>query len=134
MITGAGVRLAYVVVALEGTVEREKVTWSKKDGLKTKTVAEPAGFMVYFPRGHALRLRDKAALARYGLDKRPPIINLQGLNDPNSPLGKMLMSQDEEIRHSGYIDLEKAVINLATAKSGPMLMPEQVQQAQQVAA
>ena len=29
------------------------------------------------------------------VDGPAPIINLQGLNDPNSPIGRMLMSQDE---------------------------------------
>ena len=47
-----GARLAYVVVDLHqsvGTVKRPVTTWTKKDGLKTKMVEEPAGYLVYFP-------------------------------------------------------------------------------------
>lgn len=121
-----GARLSFVVVALEGTVKRPVVTWTKKDGLKTKLVDKPAGFMVYFPRGHALRLEDEAALAKYGLNRKPQIINMQGLNDPNSPIGKLMMDQDAEVRQGAYVDLEQMVIRLATAKTGPVLMTEQV--------
>jgi len=74
-----GARLAYVVVDLHqsvGTVKRPVTTWTKKDGLKTKMVEEPAGYLVYFPRGHVIRCKDKETLRQYGLDGMPPIINL----------------------------------------------------------
>ena len=57
----------------------------------------------------------------------PPIINLQGLNDPNSPIGRMLMSQNEDARRGAMESMEKQVIRLATAKTGPVLMPEQIE-------
>ena len=126
-----GARLAYVVVDLSetvGSVKREVVTWTRKDGLKKKMVEEPAGYLVYFPRGHVIRLRDKEALRQYGLDGRPPIVNLQGLNDPNSPIGRMLLGQEENARRGAMETLEKQVIRLATAKTGPVLMPEQIEQ------
>ena len=126
-----GARLAYVVVDLSetvGTVKRETITWTKREGLKRKTVEEPAGYLVYFPRGHVIRLRDKEALRHYGLDGRPPIVNLQGLNDPNSPIGRMLLGQEENARRGAMETLEKQVIKLATAKTGPVLMPEQIEQ------
>jgi hypothetical protein len=125
-----GARLAYVVVDLSetvGTVKRPVTTWTKKDGLKTKMVEEPAGYLVYFPRGHVIRLKDKEALRLYGLDRQPPIVNLQGLNDPNSPIGRLLMSQDEGTRRGAMETMEKQVIRLATAKTGPVLMPEQLE-------
>jgi hypothetical protein len=125
-----GARLAYVVVDLSqtvGTVKREVTTWTKKDGLKKKKVDEPAGYLVYFPRGHVIRLKDKEALRHYGLDGQPPIVNLQGLNDPNSPIGRMLLSQDESTRRGAMETMEKQVIRLATAKTGPVLMPEQLE-------
>lgn len=126
-----GARLAYVVVDLAetvGTVKREVVTWTKRDGLKKKMVEQPAGYLVYFPRGHVVRLADKEALRHYGLDGRPPIVNLQGLNDPNSPIGRMLLGQEEDARRGAMDTLEKQVIRLATAKTGPVLMPEQLEQ------
>jgi hypothetical protein len=125
-----GARLAYVVVNLTdtiGTVKRPHTTWTKKDGLKTKMVEEPAGYLVYFPRGHVIRFKDKEALRHYGLDGQPPIVNLQGLNDPNSPIGRLLMSQDEGARRGAMESLEKQVMRLATAKTGPVLMPEQLE-------
>lgn len=131
-----GARLAYVVVDLNetvGTVKREVITWTKKDGLKRKTVEEPAGYMVYFPRGHVVRLRNKEELRHYRVDGPAPIINLQGLNDPNSPIGRMLMSQDEGTRRGAMESMEKAVIRLATAKTGPVLMPEQLEPEAEVA-
>ena len=125
-----GARLAYVVVDLHqsvGTVKRPVTTWTKKDGLKTKMVEEPAGYLVYFPRGHVIRCKDKETLRQYGLDGMPPIINLQGLNDPNSPIGRMLMSPNEDARRGAMESMEKQVIRLATAKTGPVLMPEQIE-------
>jgi hypothetical protein len=131
-----GARLAYVVVDLSetvGTVKRPVTTWTKKDGLKTKMVEEPAGYLVYFPRGHVIRLKDKEALRLYGLDRQPPIVNLQGLNDPNSPIGRLLMSQDEGTRRGAMETMEKQVIRLATAKTGPVLMPEQLESDEEAA-
>jgi len=125
-----GARLAYVVVDLSetiGTVKRPVTTWTRKDGLKTKVVEEPAGYLVYFPRGHVIRLKSKEELRHYGLDGQPPIVNLQGLNDPNSPIGRMLLSQDEATRRGAMDSMEKQVIKLATAKTGPVLMPEQLE-------
>lgn len=125
-----GARLAYVVVDLHesvGTVKRPVTTWTKKDGLKTKMVEEPAGYLVYFPRGHVIRFRTKEELRQYGLDGQPPIVNLQGLNDPNSPIGRLLLSQDEGARRGAMETMEKQVIRLATAKTGPVLMPEQLE-------
>jgi hypothetical protein len=131
-----GARLAYVVVDLNetiGTVKREVTTWTKSGGLKRKMVEEPAGYMVYFPRGHGVRLRNKEELRQYKVDGPAPIINLQGLNDPNSPIGRMLMSQDENTRRGAMESMEKAVIRLATAKTGPVLMPEQLEPEAEVA-
>jgi hypothetical protein len=125
-----GARLAFVVVDLAetiGTVKRQVMTWTKKDGLKSKMAEEPAGYLVYFPRGHVIRLKSKEELRHYGLDGQPPIVNLQGLNDPNSPIGRLLLSQDEGARRGAMESMEKAVIRLATAKTGPVLMPEQLE-------
>lgn len=113
-----GTRLSFVVVPQEGKVSRLVHTWHEKKGIQTKAVEEPAGFLVYFPKGHVLRFRDKAQLRHYGLDRQPTIINMEGLTDPNSPLGKMMTSQDLETRRQGYVDLEAQVIALATAHSG----------------
>jgi hypothetical protein len=117
MISGIlnGSRLAFVVVKQEGEVKREKHFWTK-DGIKKKLVEEDAGYLVYFPRGHAIRLRSTAMLRHYRLHKKPQIIQLDGLNDPNSPLGRMFLSQDPQLRMASYHELEQMVINLAEAR------------------
>jgi hypothetical protein len=110
-----GSRLAYVVVKQEGEVKREVHFWSK-DGIKKKLVSEDAGYLVYFPRGHAIRIRSLAMLKHYRLHREPQIIQLDGLNDPNSPLGKMFMSQDPQLRMASYRELEQMVIDLAETR------------------
>ena len=110
-----GSRLAYVVVKQEGSVKREKHYWTK-DGIRKKLVDEDAGYLVYFPRGHAIRVKSLAMLRHYQLHKEPKIIELNGLNDPNSPLGKMFLSQDPHLRMASYRELEQMVINLAEAR------------------
>lgn len=110
-----GSRLAYVVVKQEGSVKREKHYWSK-DGIKKKLVDEDAGYLVYFPRGHAIRIRSLAMLRHYNLHREPKIIQLEGLNDPNSPLGKMFLSQDPMLRQASYKQLEQMVIDLAQSR------------------
>jgi len=106
-----GSRLAYVVVKQDGVVQREVHYWSK-DGIKKKLMDEDAGYLVYFPRGHCIRLRSMAQLKHYKLHKEPQIIQLEGLNDPNSPLGKMFLSQDPGLRAASYHQLEQMVIDL----------------------
>ncbi len=133
-----GARLAFVVRELQGTVRREKyvmklVKKANPNGktrdqyeMKSEMVEEPAGFMVYFPRGHVVRVPTRKLLEHYGLHLKPRIINMEGLADPNSPLGKLMTAQDEQARAGAMIDMERLVIQMACAKTGPMLMPEQV--------
>jgi hypothetical protein len=140
MMTGA--RLAYVVRPIEGEVSRDKyIIEARKSGrdkqgnptytheMKKITKKEPAGFMVYFPRGHALRLRSVEDLKQYNLDQPPQVVNLDGIHDRNSPAGQLMHAQTDEARRGAFTSLENQVIALATAKSGPVLMPEQTQRA-----
>jgi hypothetical protein len=131
-----GARLAFVVRELHGTVKREKcrLVLSKKGGgkqrdqfeWKKEMVDEPAGYMVYFPRGHVVRVPTRQLLEHYNLHLKPRIINLDGLTDPNSPLGRVMMAQDNSARAGAMTDMETLVIQMACAKTGPQLMPEQV--------
>lgn len=131
-----GARLSYVVRELQGTVKREKVrlVLAKKGGGKSRDqfewkremTDEPAGYMVYFPRGHVMRVPTKQILEHYNLHMKPRIINLEGLTDPNSPLGRVMLAQDNDARAGAMIDMETMVIQMACAKTGPQLMPEQI--------
>lgn len=129
-----GTRLAFVVVPLKGTVKRMKRIMVPKqhghypNGDKRrvhhsidKPVEVEAGFMVYFPRGHALRLTAEQ-LKRYRLNGNPRLINLQGLNDPNSPAGRLFAAQDDKSRAEAMESLQKQVIRLATVRSGPAIL------------
>lgn len=136
----SGTRLAYVVVKIEGKLEREQYTIDRKkvgltsDGkprymndMKKIMVEEPGGFMAYFPRGHVVRMRTIEDLEHYGLQVgKAPLINLAGLNDPNSALGKLMQAQDQQGRADAWNALEQQVIKLSLAKTGPIIMPEQV--------
>lgn len=119
-----GARLAYAVIALQGTVKRSVTVYDKTEGLQTKEVDKPAGFLVYFPRGHVLRFETEKQLKHYGLDKPAAIINLSGLNDPQSPLGRLMAAQDDETRRGAMHDMKTSVMRLATANTGQNIMPE----------
>lgn len=140
MRNSSGTRLAYVVVKIEGKLMREQYgIVRKKSGISAKgdqlythdmtkrMVEEPGGYMVYFPRGHVIRMRTLEDLEHYELKVgKAPLINISGLNDPNSPLGRMLQEQDAGGRQEAWASLEQQVIKLAIAKTGPIIMPEQV--------
>lgn len=125
-----GARLAYVVRKLPGNVKRQVCKLTKKgEGIKFEDRDQPAGYMVYFPRGHAIRIPSDKLLAHYGLKVgKATIVNMDGLLDSNSPLGKVMLAQNDEARATAMVDMERMVIQLATAKTGPVLLPEQVRE------
>jgi len=116
-----GTRLQYVVQKLAGKVKRYVHSWENGQIVK-KVVDEPAGFMVYFPRGHALRITNLSRLKHFGLDQKAKFTNMEGMVDPNSALGRVMMSQDEKDRTAAWSELEREVIALATAKTGPNIL------------
>lgn len=122
----AGARLSFVVIPLEGTVKRTVTLWSKDEGLQQVEREEEAGFLVFFPRGHVMRIRTQQELAHYKLDQDPKFMDMKGLYDPNTAIGKLFSSQDGPERVGAYRQLEAQVVALATAKSGRgSIMPEQ---------
>jgi hypothetical protein len=124
MIVRSGARLQYVVQKLNGKVKRHVHSWENNE-IQRKVVDEPAGYMVFFPKGHAIRIRDLTRLKHFGLDKPPKIANLgEGMVDPNTPLGRVMMSQEEGDRALAWSELEKEVIAMATAKTGPNILTQ----------
>lgn len=76
---------AFEVEEIPGKVKRTKYMYEERDTgrtdakgnpikshiMKSKTVEEPGGYMVYFARGHSIRVRNDAELHRLGLDRSP---------------------------------------------------------------
>jgi len=122
----AGARLAYVVLPIEGELTRQRCTFDKVKGFTYEDKKEPGGYMAFFPQGHVVRLKTKEKLRQYNLDRKAPIINMAGLHDPESPLGKLMNAQDDKERSGAMKELQKMVINLATVRTGKLLLPEQV--------
>lgn len=121
-----GTRLAYVAVPIDGTVTRTVCTWDKMHGIRHKSIVQPGGFMVYFPQGHSLRL-SKKELKHYHIDGEAPMLDMKQSYNPNSPIGKLLMAQDEAARKGAFKSLEQMVIKMATRKSGPNVLTREVE-------
>lgn len=115
----SGTRLAYVVVQQEGEVERLYTIWDRKQKKYTREMREePAGYLVYFPRGHVIRVKDLRTLRHYHLDKDAPIINMDGLADPNTPLGRLMLAQDTDARIRAMDDLKQMVVKMTESVAG----------------
>jgi hypothetical protein len=68
----------FEVEQLEGTVEKQVVSYNKEDGrfdYSTKEV--PAGYVVYFPQGHSLRIGSTAELKRLGFHRSPGLVDME---------------------------------------------------------
>lgn len=71
------VRPRYEVERLEGEVTETHVV--REDGRNVeKEVKVPAGYMVYFPAGHSIRVRDDEELKRLGYDQPAELIDEDG--------------------------------------------------------
>ena len=119
----AGARLSFVVRHMKGKIKRAICSYNKDaGGISQKVTEVPAGYIVYFPMGHAIHVKDEQTLKKLGFDKKPRILDMDGIHDPNSPLGQLMTEQKEEKRAGAYQDMEQQVINLVTHKCGPIVM------------
>ena len=123
----SGTRLAYVVVPQDGNVTRIYTLWDKKQKKIVRVPQEePAGYLVYFPRGHVLRIKDLKTLRHYRIDPvNAPLINIEGLTDPRTPLGRLILSQDEDQRIKAMDELKQQVINMTKAVGGAVTVTEE---------
>lgn len=84
----------FEVEVLEGKVERTMTSF--EDGvLKTKVVEEEAGYMVYFPQGHSIRVRNYTELKRMGLHTAPGLVDMESGDEMQAPQVRSLKSQVE---------------------------------------
>lgn len=122
----SGTRLAYVVVPQEGEVDRVYTVWNKKEKKIVREIrSEPAGYLVYMPRGHVVRIKDLKTLRHYKLDLNDaPLINIEGLTDPSTPLGKLILSQDADSRLKAMEELKNQVIRMTEAVGGKVKVAE----------
>ncbi len=75
----------FQVVKLDGEVDHEIMAYEKQKNQKGKErpvlvrqmVKEPAGFMVYLPKGDTLRVRDEAELMRLGFGEAPELQDME---------------------------------------------------------
>lgn len=66
----------YEVEELKGTVEITRVKRDSEAGKNVEeTVEVDAGYMVYFPAGHSIRVADKEELKRLGFDQPAELID-----------------------------------------------------------
>jgi hypothetical protein len=63
--------------ALDGKVNEVKATYHKDGkGFEYRVEAKPAGYMVFFPRGHSIRVRNTNELKRLGFHKQPGLVDM----------------------------------------------------------
>lgn len=61
----------YEVEPLLSPVEAKRAKYNGNGILGHEIVEEPGGYMVYFPKGHSIRVRTRAELERLGFHKKP---------------------------------------------------------------
>lgn len=116
-----GQRLPYVVVPLEGVVKTIFRKFNRKTGkIESIEGEEPAGWLVFYPRGHYLRIRTAEELIRYGLNRKPAPISQDGqyLHPSQSPektyenMQADIIAQVKKISGSISVPNYDGVINL----------------------
>ena len=79
----AQIKPRFEVHPLEGNVTRTvyektlKGEEGKFGGFKEKEITEPAGFMVYFPTGASIRVRNDEELERLGFTRTPELVDME---------------------------------------------------------
>jgi hypothetical protein len=90
------IKPCWEIEELEDEVERMVIDYSlDKDGVSQrseKMVTEPAGFMVYFPQGHSIRVRNAADLEEMGLTNDVRLIDMN-TGEPFEPPQSMSLKQ-----------------------------------------
>lgn len=90
------IKPCWEVEELEGEVERMVIDYSNdKDGVSQrseKMITEPAGYMVYFPQGHSIRVRNAADLEEMGLTNDVRLIDMN-TGEPFEPPQSMSLKQ-----------------------------------------
>ena len=86
------VKPAFEVEILEGTVKREIVTMVEGE-LETSTIEEPRGYMIYFPSGHSIRVRNHKELTKLGFHTAPNLVDMDSGDAVSAPSQRSLKSE-----------------------------------------
>lgn len=86
------VKPAFEVEILEGTKKRT-VHMMVEGELTTKTIEEPLGYMVYFPSGHSMRVRNHNELKKLGFDRAPNLVDMESGDPVSQPQQQSLKSE-----------------------------------------
>jgi hypothetical protein len=82
----------------------------KGGGFKYEVKKEEFGYMVYFPAGHSIRVRDMAELRRLGYDKQPGLVDLESgevLQEDMDMSPKAIVNRKTRQRQEPLTDVEE---------------------------
>ncbi len=83
------------------TYKRKVARYNKtKKTVEYEEVEAPMGYIVHFPRGHTLHVRDDAHLARLGFDKPAGMTDLDGDVDDSEATGMVTKPRGRRSRAS----------------------------------
>jgi len=88
------IKPAFEVEILEGTIPRQIVKMIEGEMI-TETIEEPRGYMVYFPSGHSIRVRNHKDLVSLGFEKAPNLVDMESGDELTLPTQRSLKSEVE---------------------------------------
>ena len=103
----SNIRPRYEVHKLEGKVEHEIFKMRVDDegkpsgGFESEIVKEDAGWMVYFPNGASIRVRDEPELKRLGFDKSADLVDMDSGDVVGNTGQTSLKSRSEQLTSRG---------------------------------
>lgn len=93
----ANMKPKYEVHEIEEEVPHTIWSFDEKTGeMRSDTTQEAGGFMVYFPTGSSIRVRNVSELARLGFNKPPTLVDMETGDEVAVPKLTSLKSRSEQ--------------------------------------
>lgn len=93
------VRAAYEVHPYTGKTTRQVCKVDKKTRqVVCEHVEDTGGYMVYFPKGHSIRVRDEKELALLGFDRPAKLIDME-TGDETGQVAESLLKRSQRMTH-----------------------------------
>lgn len=107
--TGQNIQSAFEVYPIEGQVT--KTIYNYKDGKRIETeVEEDAGFMVYFPQGHSIRVATREELNALGFGGSASLVDMDTgdvvVQGQNGSLKQLVESRTKNHKHARALTKE----------------------------